>query len=168
MHLPITGYSGKSAFWPFDPTRLATRPTTLVPCVLMKGILRTYVTATFSLFLTSLLFSGLIIDGGLGGYLVAGLLLAVGFLIVKPVLNIITLPLNMVTFGLFSIITNMLILYLVDVLFPPLQIVPFTVPEFSFVGITIQSFYASTFLSYLLISATIYAIQKGMLWLFDS
>lgn len=133
----------------------------------VKGILRTYIVATLSLFLTSIVFSGLIIDGGLGGFLVAGLLLAAGILIIKPILNIITLPLNVVTFGLFSIITNMLILYLVDVLFPPLQIVPFTVPQFSFLGITVASFYASTFLSYLIISATIYAIQKALFWLFD-
>ena len=40
----------------------------------------------------------------------------------KPVLKIITLPLRMLTFGLFSLVINMLIVWVVDILFLELVI----------------------------------------------
>jgi len=133
----------------------------------MKGLLRLFAVATLSLYLTSLIFAGISVSGGMGSFLAAGLILTLAYLVLRPILTLVTLPLNIVTFGLFSIVTNMIILYFVDVIFAPLTISSFTVPQFSFLGITVSSFYASTLLSYLLISATIYAIQKAILWLFD-
>jgi len=41
---------------------------------------------------------------------------------IKPVLNLITLPLKILTFGLFSLILNMIIVWFLDILFPELQI----------------------------------------------
>jgi putative membrane protein len=41
---------------------------------------------------------------------------------IKPVLKMITLPLRILTFGLFSLVINMLIIWTVDILFPELII----------------------------------------------
>jgi putative membrane protein len=41
---------------------------------------------------------------------------------IKPVLKMITLPLRMLTFGLFSLVINMLMIWTVDILFPELVI----------------------------------------------
>ena len=41
---------------------------------------------------------------------------------VKPILNLITLPLRILTFGIFSLIINMAIIFLLDVIFPELEI----------------------------------------------
>jgi putative membrane protein len=41
---------------------------------------------------------------------------------IKPVLKIITLPLRILTFGLFSLVINVLMVWIVDVLFPELVI----------------------------------------------
>lgn len=53
--------------------------------------------------------------------LVGGVLGLVNFFI-KPILKIITLPLRVLTFGLFSLVINMLMVWLVDILFPELTI----------------------------------------------
>lgn len=55
------------------------------------------------------------------------LLLAGGFLglinfFIKPLLKIITLPLKILTFGLFSLVINMAMVWLVDIFFPELII----------------------------------------------
>jgi len=41
---------------------------------------------------------------------------------IKPILNLITLPLRILTFGLFSLIINMAIIFFLDVIFPELEI----------------------------------------------
>jgi len=60
--------------------------------------------------------------------LVGGVLGFVNFFI-KPILKIITLPLRVLTFGLFSLVMNMLMVWLVDILFPELTI-PGLIPLF--------------------------------------
>ena len=41
---------------------------------------------------------------------------------IKPILNLITLPLRILTLGLFSLIINMAIIFFLDVIFPELEI----------------------------------------------
>jgi putative membrane protein len=41
---------------------------------------------------------------------------------IKPILNLITLPLRILTLGLFSLIINMAIIFFSDVIFPELEI----------------------------------------------
>jgi putative membrane protein len=41
---------------------------------------------------------------------------------IKPVLKLITFPLRLITLGFFSLIINMLLIWIVDILFPELEI----------------------------------------------
>lgn len=45
---------------------------------------------------------------------------------IRPILNIITLPLRVLTFGLFALVINMIIVWLLDLVFPELIIVGIT------------------------------------------
>jgi putative membrane protein len=54
--------------------------------------------------------------------LLMGLILGLLNFFIKPILNLITLPLRVLTLGLFSIVVNMAIVWIVDVLFVDLQI----------------------------------------------
>jgi len=56
--------------------------------------------------------SGFAIYGGWQGYLIAGLILGVLNLIIKPVLKIISTPLIIISLGLFLIVINAIILWL--------------------------------------------------------
>jgi len=52
----------------------------------------------------------------------AGLVLGLINYFVKPILNLITLPLRIITLGLFSLVINMGIIWLIDILFPEITI----------------------------------------------
>jgi len=54
--------------------------------------------------------------------ILAGVILGLINFFIKPVLKIITLPLRVLTFGLFGFIIDMLIIWAVDILFPELII----------------------------------------------
>ncbi len=54
--------------------------------------------------------------------LIAGAILGLINFFIKPILKMITLPLRILTFGLFSLVINMLIVWIIDILFPELII----------------------------------------------
>ncbi len=54
--------------------------------------------------------------------LIAGAALGLINFFIKPILKIITLPLRILTLGLFSLVLNMLMVWIVDILFPELII----------------------------------------------
>jgi len=132
----------------------------------MKGIFRNILLYSFALYITQMLFEGLILHGGLNTLIVGGILLAIGFKIIKPILSIISLPFNLLSLGLFSIFITAFILFLITLIFPSIDVKPFTFYGISFWGIEIHKFYVSLLLSYCLISVTIYLITKVINWLF--
>lgn len=133
----------------------------------MKGIFRNVLLYAFTLYLTELMFDGLVVHGELKNLLIGGLFLAVGFKILKPVLSIIALPFNMISLGLFSILIISFILFLITLVYPPIEVRPFTFSGIQFWGIEIHRFYVSPLLSYVFISGTIYLTSKFISWLFD-
>ncbi len=133
----------------------------------MKGAVKHIFLYAFALFITSSMFDGLTLSGGFQTLLIGGILLAIGFKILRPVINIITLPFNMITFGLFSILTTAFILFLITLVYPSIHVAPFYFHGFNSFGVEIHPFQVTLLLSYVIISATIYLITKIMLSLFD-
>lgn len=78
----------------------------------MKFIIRLLLNAV-AIFVIAHLMSGVHVDGYLTAILVA-LVLSVLDLLVKPILIILTLPVTVITFGLFLFIVNALIILLAD------------------------------------------------------
>ena len=80
-------------------------------------------------YLATLLVPGVKVEGSFEESLKILFLAGVAFGIVnyflKPIINLITLPLRVLTFGLFGLIVNMLMVWIVDILFPKLIIVGF-------------------------------------------
>jgi len=66
--------------------------------------------------------NGITFTNNLKILLFAGLILGLINFFIKPILNLITLPLRVLTLGLFSIVINMAIVWVIDVLFIDLQI----------------------------------------------
>jgi putative membrane protein len=54
--------------------------------------------------------------------ILAGAILGLINFFIKPILKVITLPLRILTFGLFGLVINMLMVWLVDIIFPELII----------------------------------------------
>jgi len=128
----------------------------------MKRIFKHYIIATLSLYFVSSLASGIIFDKGIESLLLAGAGLTVAYLLVKPIINLLLLPINLVTFGLFRWVSSALALYLVILVVPGFKIIGFSfagyitkwisLPNFTFHGILAIiafSFLLSLFTSFL-------------------
>lgn len=111
----------------------------------MKSILRHYVIDTVSLYLISQVASGIVFEKGFESLALAGIGLMIATLLIKPIVNILILPLNLITFGLFKWVGSAIALYLVTLVVPGFKIVSFgfggtttsffEIPALSFEGI---------------------------------
>jgi putative membrane protein len=84
-------------------------------CVLVALLVR-WVALAVAFAITSWLLSGMNVSGGIGGYLWIAALFGVVNAILGTILRLLTLPLMIITLGLFSIVVNALMLELVDAL----------------------------------------------------
>lgn len=133
----------------------------------MKGFVQEIAINSVALFVTTNIFTGLNISGGFWGIFTAAVLISIGFRILKPVINLITLPLNVITFGLFQLLVIAFIVFLITLIYPQMQISAFQFSGLQIYGISISPFFVSLFLSYIIISGTIYLVNKSLFWLFD-
>lgn len=132
----------------------------------MRGLLRNTAINTFALFLLPMIIPGVIVRGGFLDYVIGGLALSLLFLILKPILNILSLPINLVTFGLFSIFTNVIILYILTVLVPSIIITWFVFPGVSFAGFIVPKITFNVFFAYVVSALTLSLIATTIRWLF--
>jgi putative membrane protein len=131
----------------------------------MKSLLRNVGFNAFSLFVLTQTLDGVKIYGGLPTYIVGGLVLYLLFLILKPILGIITLPLNLITLGLFSFIINIIIFYILTVFVSSISINAFLFKGLSIYGFIIPKIYLNQFFA-LMAAALIQAlIVNFLIWL---
>jgi putative membrane protein len=81
----------------------------------MPGFVIRVVVNALALWLVSYVFPGLIYfqRAEIGDYLVAGLVLGLANAILRPILLLLTLPINFLTLGLFTLVVNAIVLQLV-------------------------------------------------------
>lgn len=98
----------------------------------MKTLLRHILVNLLGIYLASLFVTGLSWRGDIKILLMAAVALGLINLLVRPVVKLITLPINLFTLGLFSLVINALMLYLVTLVVPQ-----FTVNAFYFRGLDV-------------------------------
>ncbi len=81
------------------------------------------------IFLAAKIIPGVAFTGDWKALAIAGAVLGLLNFFIKPILKIITLPLKILTFGLFGLVVNMLIIWVVDIIFPEL-VIPGIIPLF--------------------------------------
>ncbi len=81
----------------------------------MRNFLIRWILNTLALWVVAQLYGGVNIAPGsaLADYLIAGLVLGLANALVRPLLLLLTLPLNLLTLGLFTLVVNALVLLLV-------------------------------------------------------
>ena len=131
----------------------------------MKSILRNVAFYGFSLFLLTVFLSGVRVSGGLSSYIVGGTALTLLFFLVKPIISIISFPLNMITFGLFSFVTNAILLYILTILVPAITIRAFEFSGVSFAGFIIPHFFLNAFFAFIASSIILSLIMGFLSWL---
>ena len=131
----------------------------------MKGYLRTYTITMFSLWLTGQALSGFQYSGGFDSLAWITLIFLLAELFLKPLANLLLLPINLITLGGFRWIINVLVLYSVTRITPLLVISPFRFNGFNVNGFIIPTMDLSFFWSLVICSFTISTINSYLLWL---
>ncbi|AMM24668.1 phage holin family protein [Variovorax sp. PAMC 28711] len=104
---------------------------------LMPFLVQWAITA-LSLWVASLIFKGLKFDSG-GALVGSALLLGLANALVKPLLIVLTLPLTLVTFGLFLLVINALMILLVSALVRGFKVSGFWTAFFASIFISLLS-----------------------------
>src|SRR3989304_10356006 len=91
----------------------------------MKTILRHFVIDTYCLYLVSIIASGMEFGNGFSTLLLAGFAITIVSIFAKPIINILLLPLNLITFGLFRWVASSIVLYLSTLIVPAFKIQSF-------------------------------------------
>lgn len=132
----------------------------------MKGIVRVIGINMLALFLTAVFIPGFHITATFGTFLSAGALLTLITFIVKPVLQVLSIPFTVATFGLFTLITNTIVLWILQRFVPSLIITTFAIRSIAFIGIVIPKIeISSIILAYIVIAAIISGLTAAINWI---
>lgn len=132
----------------------------------MKTIVRVVLLQTIALFLTALLLPGLIILGGWPTYLIGGVLLSILSFALKPLLQLIAFPLNIITFGLFNCVINALLLWILTILVAKINVHTFTTPSVAVAGLGIPNIHIYSIIpAYIVIAVVLAGITWILTWI---
>jgi putative membrane protein len=103
--------------------------------------------------------------GGVTTLLTAALVIAIVNLLIKPIINLLLLPLNLVTMGLFRWIANLVTLYIVTWLVPNIQIHSFIFPGLNLTFLIIPAIPFSAFGAFIVTTLVLTAVFHLVYWL---
>lgn len=118
----------------------------------MKKFIRLSLLNTFSLFITSAFFAGLLVPNDLLSLVSAGAIFTLINYLVKPIIKLFLLPINLITLGLFRWIANVFVLVVLTKIVSTVSITAFTFPSISQSVFTTPDFYINKTVSYILAS----------------
>jgi len=133
----------------------------------MKSLLRSVILNTAVIFFAALVLPGLSYSENLTVLILAAIVLGLVNRIIRPIVKLVTLPINLLTLGLFSWLINVLMLYLVTRLIPGFVVSAFDFSGFTYQGFVLPAMKVSTFSSYILSSFLISFLTSVLSWLFD-
>ncbi len=107
----------------------------------MKYLVRVFLFNVFALWFTNQLFPPFRIDGSWQSIFLAGFILSILMLIVAPLLRILFIPINIITFGLLSWLINVIVIYLLTIFVPQVDITPWMFPGLVWSGFVIPPMY---------------------------
>ena len=99
--------------------------------------------------------------------LFAGAVFALVYLFIRPLFNLFSLPLNFLTFGIFGLLVNVALLYLISFFVPGFYIVGYQFSTATILGVNLPTFELNAFFS-AVVAATLLGILSSLLfWIFS-
>jgi len=132
----------------------------------VKTILKHFIINTVSLYAVSLVVSGIVFTEGTYSLLLAGIVLTLTSMIIRPVINLLLLPLNLITFGLFRWVGFAITLYLVTLIVPGFKLADFVFKGFSSYWFTIPAISLPGILAFIAFSFLISIVASFGYWIF--
>lgn len=130
----------------------------------MKTLIRGFLINGIALYLIGTWLSGVSFSKGYETIIVAAIVLGLANLFLRPLLNILLLPINLLTLGLFRWIVNVGILLLVTNIVPDFRITAFIFPGISLFGFDLPTLYLGTITSFIFVSLLLSLISGFLFW----
>lgn len=131
----------------------------------MKRLIRHYAIDTFSLWVVSNIAGGMIFSKGITTLFITGVALTGVFLLAKPVINLLLLPINLITFGLFRWVSSAVVLYIVTLIIKDFKIAFFSYPGLISRWVEIPALKFEGALAYVAFSFLLSLITSTIYWL---
>lgn len=131
----------------------------------MKSLLRSFLINVVSLFGVANLVGGFYFSKGNETLLLTALVLGLVNLFVRPLINLLLLPINLLTLGTFRWVVNVVALFVVTLIVPDFKIIGFNFPGFSFGVINLPPYSAQGILVMILNSFLLSLISSFLFWI---
>jgi putative membrane protein len=132
----------------------------------MRTLLKYFIISTVSLLLVSQAVSGITFSEGLYTMLLSGFVLMLANMVAKPVVNILLLPLNLITLGLFKWVAYAITLYLVTLVVPGFHLGNFVFAGYNTYWFSIPAINLSGLLAFVAFSFAISTTSSILHWIF--
>ena len=131
----------------------------------MKSLIRSFIFNILALQFTANLIPGFSYQGGLNTLCLAAVTLAFFNLLIKPLINLLLLPINLLTLGMFRWVVNVIIIYLLTITVPGLKISGFYFHGGLFYGFLLPSLAINIFWNTVLTSFFLSFVLSFLYWL---
>lgn len=97
----------------------------------MRKLIVKILATTASFYVAQYFLAGIELDKTWSAYLITSLVFVIFNFFLSPIIKLLLLPINLLTLGLFRWLTNVLVLYLFDLVYDGIRIVGFSYPGLS-------------------------------------
>ena len=97
----------------------------------MKRILRHFLLEALALYIVTSIAEGLVFEEGPQTFIMASAAITAATLFGKPIINILLMPINLVTFGFFRWVSSAVALYIVTLVVPGFKVALFSYPGYT-------------------------------------
>ena len=132
----------------------------------MRRVLKHYIIDTTSLYIISQIVRGMVFEKGIETLLITGGVLTAVTLIAKPIINILLLPINLVTFGLFKWVAFAISLFLVTLAAPGFKLTDFIFAGYDSYWFSLPAISLSGVLAFIAFSFLISMVSSLIYWIF--
>ena len=132
----------------------------------MRSLFKHFIIDCGSLYIISQSIRGMAFENGFYTLLLTGLALMLTTMIVKPIINLLLLPINLITFGLFKWVAYAISFYLVTLIVPGFKLLDFFFAGYSSNLFSIPIISLSGSLAFLAFAFLISFISSLMYWIF--
>lgn len=133
----------------------------------MKSLIRILLLNIAVIFFAALVLPGLSYSDNFQVLILAAVALGLVNMVVRPIVKLVTLPINLLTLGIFSWLINVLMLYLVTRLIPGFEVAAFNFEGWTYQGVILPAMEVTMLMSYVLSSFLISLLTSILGWLFD-
>lgn len=133
--------------------------------IVMKRILRAFIIYSGILWFISTNIGGIEYGENITTLLMGGAALTVAEMLLKPIVNLLLLPFNLVTLGVFRWLSNVIMLYLATLAVSGFSVVPFVYKGFTSNLFIIPSFDLGLLGAYIFISIVLSVLASIVFWI---